>query len=521
MKKYAGLNENSELGNQDNLLFKGQLDPFIEDVKEYAIYYINPLGTILTWNKGAEKIKGYSREEIIGENFSIFYKPKDIADKKPVMDLKKAAEMGEFLSEDWRIRKDGKLFWASIHITALYSDEGSLLGFTKITRDLTVKRIAEEKLKQQSRQLSIAQKLAHIGSWEWDIETNQVTWSDELYRIYGLKPQEKQITFDLFLEMIHPASREEIKKNISNSLMKPESLNYTEKIVRPDGEIRILHTNGEVIKDDEGKPVKILGSCQDITEAKKYEEEMIKSHLQLETLVSERTSELTRINESLQREITERKMYEEKLTESLDEKELLLKEVHHRVKNNLQVISSLLSLQSGFINNPDAQEVFKESRNRVRSMALVHEKVYKTDNLYKINFREYLTDLVESLIGSYLHGTAVKTEIEIEDIYLNIDLSISLGLIITEITSNAIKYGLKGNSKAKLEIKLESDGDLVTIIIKDNGPGYPDGFDSNNPESLGILLITTLTEQIEGTIEMTNNSGAQSILKFNRTKKEH
>lgn len=521
MKKYAGFKESSALNIPDDLVFDGQLNPFIEYVKEYAIYYINPVGTILTWNKGAEKIKGYSKEEIIGQNFSCFYKPEDIAEQKPEKDLKKAAEEGEIQAEDWRVRKDGKLFWASIHVTALYTDEGALLGFTKITRDLSSRRIAEEKLKQQSRQLSLAQRLAHIGSWEWDIESNKVTWSDELYRIYGLKPQEKEITFNVFLEMIHPSSREQTKQSIKNSLIKNEVLNYTEKIVRPDGEIRTLHTNGEVIKDDEGKPVKILGSCQDITEAKKHEEEMIQSQLQLESLISERTAELTLINESLQREITERKMYEEKLTESLDEKELLLKEVHHRVKNNLQVISSLLSLQSGFINNPGAQEIFKESRNRVGSMALIHEKIYKTNNLYKINFREYLTDLVDSLIGSYLGGSPVKTEITIDDIYLNIDLSMNLGLIITEITSNAIKYGLKGNSEGKLEIKLESDGELVTIFIKDNGPGYPDGFDPENPDSLGILLITTLTDQIEGTIEMKNNNGAQSILKFNKSKKEY
>lgn len=208
------------------------------------------------------------------------------------------------------------------------------------------------------------------------------------------------------------------------------------------------------------------------------------------------------------RDITGRKLNEEKITASLKEKEVLLKEIHHRVKNNLQIISSLLNLQSNSLPDSRSREILQESRNRVTAMALIHEKLYEDKNLSKVSFKKYLEQLVNFLINVYKHESKkITVDFDIEDVSLSLDLSIALGLIINELISNSLKHAFDDNDKAVIEIRLVTENKLLCLEIKDNGKGMPEDFNLNKTESLGLQLVISLVEQHDGTINLEKNNG--------------
>jgi PAS domain S-box-containing protein len=214
------------------------------------------------------------------------------------------------------------------------------------------------------------------------------------------------------------------------------------------------------------------------------------------------------------RDVTERSNAETQIRQSLQEKEVLLKEVHHRVKNNMQVISSLLSLQTEHISDPEALSSFRESQNRVRSMALVHEKLYRSESLASINFSEYVRDLLASLKRSYTISN-VDFSIESDDLRLGVDMAIPCGLIINELVSNALKHAFKGRETGTVQVRIHHNGDGKTSVdVEDNGNGLPADFDSRQSSSLGMQLVSMLTEQIGGSLSVHGGRGTHFTVTF-------
>lgn len=258
-------------------------------------------------------------------------------------------------------------------------------------------------------------------------------------------------------------------------------------------------------------------------ERKKAEDALKKAYLDLEQQVQERTTELSKVNEGLIAEMDERKQIENKLKISLEEKEILLREIHHRVKNNLQIISSLLNLQSIYIVNEEMLEIYKESQNRVKSMAMIHEKLYQSDDLAKIDFGDYVKSLILNLFSSYgVDESLIKLEINIKDILLDINTAVPCGLIINELVTNSIKHGfsniygskqqLKGpvaisNEKNMINVNITKNNELFTMAIYDNGIGFPENLDFKNTDSLGMQLVISLIDQLRGTVELERKNG--------------
>jgi two-component sensor histidine kinase/CBS domain-containing protein len=212
-----------------------------------------------------------------------------------------------------------------------------------------------------------------------------------------------------------------------------------------------------------------------------------------------------------QNELKERQRTEEQLKLSLKEKEILLKEIHHRVKNNLQVISSVLRLQSDYIKDEQVLALFRDSQNRIRSMALIHEKLHQSSNLLKINFDEYIRDLADNLLRSYAANAQTATlRTEAAGVWLNIDTAIPCGLIINELVSNALKHAFPvPNSDNEIVIQIfPTSGNQFSLIVQDNGIGFPPELDFRNTESLGLELVCIFTEQLEGKIELDLNNGS-------------
>lgn len=208
-------------------------------------------------------------------------------------------------------------------------------------------------------------------------------------------------------------------------------------------------------------------------------------------------------------DVTEHKKAENQVKASLKEKEILLREIHHRVKNNLQVISTLLFLQSGEITDPEIIENYRESENRIQSIALIHEKMYQSTDLSSIDFTSYINSLIDDISHSYDTGQKdIKIQIDTGHFYLSIETVQPLGLIINELISNSLKYAFKGRNNGIITISLEElDSKYFKLTVSDNGIGLPEDLDFENSQTLGLLLVNNLVEQLEGTIRLIKNGG--------------
>jgi PAS domain S-box-containing protein len=214
-------------------------------------------------------------------------------------------------------------------------------------------------------------------------------------------------------------------------------------------------------------------------------------------------------------DITERKTIDRRIRDALKEKEVLLKEVHHRVKNNLQVISSILSLQTGYVTDPGTLDILRESQNRIKSMSYIHQTLYQTADFSSIEFTEYIDTIAGNLIQSFtVEGGPVKLSTDFDRVSLSLDQAIPCGLIANELISNAMKHAFKGTPKPEIHVAVKQNGNMVTLRVRDNGVGLPANFDYRNYNSLGVQLVYTLAEQLDATVEVSSDKGATFSVTF-------
>jgi len=212
------------------------------------------------------------------------------------------------------------------------------------------------------------------------------------------------------------------------------------------------------------------------------------------------------------------KQAEEDLKASLKEKEILMQEIHHRVKNNMQIISSLMKLQSRKFRDNRLKEVFRECHGRIQAMALVHETLYQSDSLSEIDLRQYVERLANHLFQAYKARGKIQLKLGIEDIIFEIEQAIPCGLIVNELLSNSLKHAFPGGRKGNIEIRahLTENGE-IELAVSDNGVGLPDGFDLHNTETLGLELVAGLVEsQLEGTVSINMEKGTEFVMHFNK-----
>ncbi|MGH8501137.1 MAG: PAS domain S-box protein [Gammaproteobacteria bacterium] len=228
-------------------------------------------GTIRSWNIGAQRLFGYAPDEIIGRPILMLVPP-EAHDEELEIDarIKRGGPIEHY--EAVRVRKDGQLVNVSLTISPIKDATGIIVGVSKIARDITARKKMEEQLKKNEARLTEAQRIAHIGSWEWDVIADKIAWSDELYRIFDIQPQEFGATYQAFFSYVHPEDRELVRKMIGQAMRERTFPEFDHRIVRPDGTVRVIHANGVVTADDSGKPARMTGTLQDITERKQTEE---------------------------------------------------------------------------------------------------------------------------------------------------------------------------------------------------------------------------------------------------------
>ena len=424
-------------------------------------------------------ILGYPSEAFVerGSLFSELMLPEDIIRYDAKVDEWKKNGGNGVLSNEIRVRnRNNEIVWLEDHMYEVKPDNAKPY-YSGIMIDITAQKKVQEKIRETETKLAaILKNLPKVVVYQSG--NNKDFISENISEMTGFKPQEILKEKYFFGSVIHPEDMQNVKDSLNSWHQKnDEGILIMEFRMKRKDDTYIWIEDHMFRVTDEWNGSYLSGILIDVTE---------------------------------------RKLAEQKLSRSLKEKELLLKEIHHRVKNNLQVVSSLLKLQTGYVKDESALDLLIDSQNRVRSMALVHQKLYQSADFSEINFTEYLRQLSGHLINSFkADPDKVIIDISAESLKLGIDHAVPCGLIVNELISNSLKYafpsGKKGNIKIDLQKKEEG---MVMLTISDDGVGFPEGVDYRETQSLGLQLVNTLVGQIDGTITMENHVGTTFRITF-------
>jgi PAS domain S-box-containing protein len=421
--------------------------------------YSPQTGRILDVNEAAVRAYGYTRERFLAMTVDEIRLPEEA--ELMERELNAFADRPAWTSGPWHHRlSNGE--WIEVEIAACKLSDTSRLN---VIRDLTEQRKAEQIRKSEAK-LQEAQHLARLGSWELDMSSGAVNWSPETYRIFGIDEPTGKLPFESFLNLVHPEDRQQVATAVTTSVQKQQTYDLQFRIVRRAGQLRYVHGRGRY---SNGSRQCLAGTILDITEEKQIQEA---------------------------------------LKQSLTEKEVLLKEVHHRVKNNLQVISCLLNMQASSVVEEQAANALKESERRVMAMAAIHERLYGNKRMDRITFQEYAEALTQDLLLTYApSGSQIDAEYTMAPIELTIEQAIPCGLILNELVTNAIKYAYPAHSEGIIYLHLEQGPEqMVRLSVEDHGRGLPPNFDWKKSKSLGVTIVNLLTKQLGGTLKIESSA---------------
>jgi PAS domain S-box-containing protein len=441
------------------------------------IIAVDETGKITEFNKASQDLFGYSLEEILGEPMSILYESQKEFEEVSAT-LKKS---GSYSGEITNLSKENRRFTSLLSASLIINDKGAVIGSMGVSRDITEYRANERiALEQKAKLESIFNSTENMLMWTMDKDYKLTSFNNN--------------TLNWFKEFIKeiPQLDEPILPVIERHLDE----NYNQ------GQLKAFD------QAFNGKPQQFEFAVKSSSAATIWLQAFLNP-----VYVDGKLEEVS----CLMYDNTERKQIDRKIRDSLKEKEVLLQEVHHRVKNNLQVISSILNLQSSYVTDPSTLDILQESQNRIKSMSFIHETLYRTTDFSSINFSEYIKSLSHNLIQSYtLQNCKVDFVADIDTIEMSIDQSIPCGLIVNELVSNALKYAFKDRKKGKLMIELKENGKQVSLRVSDDGVGLPENFKFEKNDSLGVQLVYSLTEQLDGTIEVNSEKGTSFLITFEK-----
>jgi len=445
-------------------LFENSLD---------GIYQSFPQGRFLTVNPALIRMFGYRDElEMCEVNIhDLYVHPEDrdawireIQTKRIVRNLEVRFK-----------RRDGTSFTALETARAFFDGHGNVLYYEGILTDITARKTLEE---EQSKSEALYRALfehANDAVFLLSLSGDHIKVNARAAEMTGYTIEE--LAGLNVKAIVAPSEYGDSQEKLRRIVAAKGFPTYERTFRKKNGQEFPVEINASLILDEEGKP---------------------------------------RFIQSIVRDISERKAKERALQAALQERELLLKEVHHRVKNNMQVVSSLLSLQSRYLKDPADAELMKESQRRIRSMALVHEKLYQSPSLTRIEFEGYLRQLSAQLLSSSEKKAGrIELKIDAEEIAFDVQTAIPLGLIVNELFTNALKHAFPGERRGEISIALHPAGNGEHLLtFKDNGVGLPDSFLPGQSETLGFQLVTLLVDQLEGRLDIGRRDGTEFRIAF-------
>lgn len=348
---------------------------------------------------------------------------------------------------------------------------------------------AEQAILCSEERLAQAQAMAHVGCWETDLNWQEEWWSDELYRIFAVDPDTFTPSRESVGKLIPAEDLAMMDAAYQAAVNHGEPINLEHRLVRPDGSVRWVHIIGKLERKADGTPVRLFGTALDITERKKNEDEL-------------------------------GRLYEQ-TRQDAETKTILLQELNHRVKNNLAMISSLLELQAYSIKDPTAKSILSSTRHRIHSMALVHDQIYRSENLSSINALKYFDSIIAQLNKAY--GTLqriIDINVKVDNVPLPLAFAIPCGLILNELLTNAFKYAFPGDQNGEIIVEFHKNNNRFVLSVGDNGVGLPAQLDFREAESMGLRLINILTQQLKGEINLDQSKGALFKITFTAKKEK-
>jgi len=456
----------------------------IFNATNHMIWSVNPSFELTFFNEFyRERIeKRYGTTIVLGQK--VFELTEDTGE--PALKLWKDCYKRAFEGEQVRFELEyqdtrGKDHTAEVSLNPIFDEEGNIIEVAGISQAVTYKKAAEKKLKAQAAKIQAIFDSTAMLIWTVDMNYRIVSYN-KIFANQHFKLLGREVSIGSnFLKILENHLSEEANEELSEyfeGAFKGEKQQFEGRLTGRDGSKVWMETFFSPIYGDDNKIKEI--SC-------------------------------------LSYNVTDKKIIEQQMQDSIDEKEILLQEVHHRVKNNLQVISSILNLQSSYVKDENSLNILRESQNRIKSMSFIHESLYQTKDFSGIEFSGYILSLANNLVHSYsLERGLVHLRTDFDDTYLSLDQAIPCGLIANELISNSLKYAFNEGERGEIFVSTKSKGSKVKLIISDDGKGLPEGFDYENSDSLGLQLVYTLKDQLDATIEVSTKKGTEYLITFEK-----
>jgi PAS domain S-box-containing protein len=451
----------------------------------FGTYIVDSQFRIALMNASTQENAFRNVRPVIGRNFAEAMRilwPEPVA-AEIIGHFRHTLDTGEpYYSRDFvKPRHDAEIVeayeWELHHITLPDGQYGVICYYY----DSTKLREAEEALRESEERMQQALSVSRSFAFEWDPAADRVLRSDSCAAILKLTGDEaRHDTGKSYFARLHPDDRARFVQMLHALTPSADTYRTEYRVVRGDDSTVVLEEVAQASFDDTGKFERLVGVTTDITE---------------------------------------RKLAEDALKASLLEKEVLLKEIHHRVKNNMQVISSLVALQADQLQDAGMRAILDEMAQRVRSMAMVHEKLYQSHDLAGVEFSDYARSLLNYLWRSHATAaSAVRLTLDLEPVSLTVNTAVPCGLILNELVSNALKHAFRGRNGGEVTVSLHSAKGGIRLSIRDDGTGLPAGFDWKQTKSLGLRLVQMLAGQLHADVEVSSDRGTEFTITFGEPK---
>lgn len=435
----------------------------------------------ITWvNKTFEHITGYCLEEIRGNIPGQLLQGHE-TDPDCANRLAKAVRNRESIRERiLNYSKEGEKYWVDMKIDPIFDKYGNCTHFIAIERDVTEQVKQEAEVRENLERYNIVSRATSDTIWDLNLQTDVIHYNDVIYDMFGYSQTEVNEAADWWRDKIHPADQAQVRNKLKQAIQgNKDRIQFGYRFKCADGCYKYIYDRAFVVTDKEGKAVRIIGAMQDVTS---------------------------------------QKLAREKINQALKEKETLLAEVHHRVKNNMAVVSGMIQLQAFQESNDNVKKKLLDNVARIGTMATIHEHLYQSENFSALNFSENLNTIINKLVNTFSCDTDISVDTSFEPVKLNVNQAIPCSLIVNEVVTNALKHAFKGRTKGKIQLSLSRDGDQLILVIKDNGIGFTKQYDPLcQKESLGIHLIDKLSKQLNAEYNYNSSEkGSRFYLRFKK-----